>query len=134
MKLDPVIEWQLAVYEALRRIGFTPEEIFVSWAKEIGPISVLRAEGKQFVIRPEGPACSLTPEEYSTAWIDAAGWWNRGATDEERLTIYRTHFTEDVLAHLISALGAAGLPLRDSRASQLANWTNNTRRSGDETN
>lgn len=115
-----VFEHQLALFEALRRLGFTSDELFTGYNKG-NPVTVILAEGKQFVVSVEGGlCCDLDENEYFLGWREAAEWWNDEATRAEQLTIYRAHVNEDKLAALILALAAKGMPLRDRDARRVA--------------
>jgi len=114
-----VFDRQLALFEALRRIGFTSDEIFTGYNSG-RPVTVIRAEGKQFVMCMEG-SCTVEDEnEYILGWREAAEWWNGKATDRERMAIYCAYFDEAKLAVLIFALDAKGMPFRDRNARAVA--------------
>jgi len=117
MTFPKPIEAQLATYEALRRIGFVPGELFVAYNHGM-PMSVVYAGGKQFAIGAEG--CSLSEPEYRAAWVDACAWWNETATNEERVAVYLKFFNTRLLMDLICRLHARGMPLRDPRARAIA--------------
>lgn len=108
-----IVDRQLATFEALRRLGFTPEELFTSWNNG-NPVTVVKAQGKVFVIdyKPltdtEVPA---TEAAYTEAWTTAATAWNETLTDEERNIVYRKFIDVKTLLGLTVLLQRNGFTL-----------------------
>lgn len=100
------------MFEALRRFGYPPEDIFVSWDdKAKRPVTILRREGKDFVIDyPDSKEHPSTKELYETEWLSESNRWNDGGnmTMKERDTIYRYSVKEEVLFSLVLSLRSAG--------------------------
>ena len=115
MAFAEVFQRQLAVFEALRRIGFTSEELFVSYNSGV-PVTLVRAGEKQFAISADGPCAPQSETEYIEGWVKAAEWWNSGAAEDERMPIYHQFITPGTLLNLILALDDAGMPLRSEGA------------------
>lgn len=72
---NPAIREALAVHEALRKLQFTPDEIFVRWSPEELHV-VLKAQEKTFGIYVG--VSDLAEEEFRAQWRDAVAWWNTG--------------------------------------------------------
>lgn len=115
MVLAEVFGRQLAVFEALRRIGFTSEELFVAYNAGT-PVTLIRVGEKEFVVRTDGPCDPKSEVEYIEGWLKAAEWWNSGAAEDERMPIYHQFITPGTLLNLILALDDAGMPLRSEGA------------------
>ncbi len=100
------------MFEALRRFGYPPEDIFVSWdANTKKPVTILRREGKQFVIDyPDSTEHPSSVELYQSEWLSESARWNDGGTMtmRERDTIYRYSITKAVLFSLVMSLRSAG--------------------------
>lgn len=114
-----ILEGQLAVYEALRRIGFTPGELFVAWNSG-EPVTLIRADGKEFVVRTYVSNVPKNEAAYIEEWMRASTWWNETATNAERMALYHEYITEEVLLTLILALHDADMPLRSEGARIVA--------------
>ena len=114
-----VFEGHLAIYEALRRIGFLPNEVFVAWNGG-APVTLIRADGKEFVVRTHAPGVPKDEAEYVSEWLKASAWWNDTATNSERMLVYHKYITEEVLLSLILALYDADMPLRSEGARMVS--------------
>ncbi len=115
MVFAEVFQRQLAVFEALRRIGFTAEELFVNY-NQGEPVTLVRVDGKEFIVRADGPCAPQNEPEYIEGWLKAAEWWNNEATENERMLIYHKHITPGTLLTMIVALDDADVPLRSEGA------------------
>ena len=119
MALAEVFERQLAIFEALRRIGFASKELFVSYNAGV-PVTLIRVEAKEFVISADGPCTPRHEDEYIAGWMEASTWWNERATNEERMELYHKYISEETLLTMILALYDADLPLRSEGARMVA--------------
>ena len=88
----PLYEMQLAVFEALRRLGFTSDEIYAGYNNG-QPVTVLKAQGKQFVLNyPKAVDVPQTAEEYVAGWQEACEAWNSKMDNTERTRIFEERF------------------------------------------
>ncbi len=113
-----VFERQLAVFEALRRIGFTSEELFVSYNGGV-PVTLIRVGDKQFAVSTEGPCAPQSEPEYIEGWMKAAEWWNTTAAEGERMPLYHKYISHGTMLNLILALDDADMPLRAEGAQMV---------------
>ncbi len=105
-----VYEQQLALYEAFRRLGFLPEEIYFSYNKGT-PFVLVRAEGKEYAVKVEAPVPD-TEQQYIDDWQAAVVTWNSSMPETERQRIFHTHITEaGISLPLLTGLLAAGFEL-----------------------
>ncbi len=108
--MERVYERQLALWEAFRRLGFLSEEIFFSYNKA-QPIVVVRADGKQFVVKIESPV-PPSERQYIDEWKAAVDAWNGTMTEDEHMRIFHTYITDaGVSVPLLTGLLAAGFEL-----------------------
>lgn len=105
----------LAVHEALRRMEYPSDAIFV--APRQGPTRknlfvLLRFEGKQFAY--DVGECLLSDVEFVKAWQAAVRWWNTTAKDDtpEHKKIWEeSHVRRNSVAFVV-AMVDAGFPSR----------------------
>ena len=126
-----VMDGCLAVYEAFRRFGFKPEEIFFDTRlammadgspppKDTGVIGVngvlacvgmtLRAQGKEFKTNC-GLRCDpmfLSDDEILSLWEHHAAKWNTGMTPQRRLEIWHSKMPPELLLSLALSLNRTG--------------------------
>ena len=105
-----IYELQLAVFEALRRLGFQPDDIFVAY--NYGePVTVLRTQGKQFVMNyPHAGEVPANTEEYNRGWHEACQAWNATMSDADRARIYEERFVaQGESVPLLEALKRKGI-------------------------
>jgi len=104
------IHRQLAMFELLRRLGFTPDDIYVSWddVNKV-PFTLLKQGEKEFLItyndavdHPE------TMELYRQEWEAESERWNAGMTPDERTKIYKINVTAKTVDGLVTALREKG--------------------------
>lgn len=113
--IGKLVRRQLAMFEALRRLGFSAADIFVAYNG--GDVrTVLRTRGKQFSVQyvgPQGVAPSevpVTEAEYIAEWQAGATAWLQSMSNDEREEIYRAGMDEEKLLALVVALDARGMP------------------------
>lgn len=103
---SPVIWFVWTIHEALRRLGFPADDIFVH-ADPFGTVAVeLRTQGKSFsiVVGPSG----LTQAAFVSAWYDFAVALSSNKVSQEALA---KHWDESRAKHdasFVTALLAAG--------------------------
>lgn len=101
-----IVDGQLAVHEALRRMGFDPSEIFVAY-NHGKPMTVVKAQDKTFL--PDyttGPNTEIPKDAaaYEDAWVTAVEAWNDKLTDDERQAIYNKYMSRERFISLTVAL------------------------------
>jgi uncharacterized protein (DUF2147 family) len=108
VNLAPVFVECLAFHEALRKLEFPADEIYLS----------LYAEGRvQIHLLPSGGRFTIdlvntwpgAAADFSAGWSSAARSWNGSMSDEERDRIYRTHIDEARFRSLVAALIRKGI-------------------------
>ena len=90
MKLEdiqPHLREMLALFEAFRRLRFTPSEIYAAFDDGSPPMMVIIRDGKSFAVPVEAPPEACTRASIKS-WLDAAQWWNEEATHEDRAAIF----------------------------------------------
>lgn len=106
-----------ATHEALRRLGFPPEEIFAMWAKSSAQgqpraATALRAQGKQFVV--DYPKITTDLPESETAfrieYESAANAWLKVSHAEGEAN-YRAHYDVEELSQLAMSIYAKGISI-----------------------
>lgn len=97
---------QLAMFEALRRLGFQPENIYVHWAGK--PCTVLKEAERTFTVSFPHSLHSPKEEEWLAEWLCEVDRWNGDMVNSERDSIYREHMSPEVLEILVIALKAKG--------------------------
>ena len=109
--VHPVLKEMLAVFEALRRLGFPADDIFVvPEAIEYGsdrvvPATLLRTQGKEFAITAGDP---YPKEKFVDDWEAAGKLWNAGK-DSERGAIYERSIIKRKGCSLLLALEKKGI-------------------------
>jgi hypothetical protein len=125
---------QLAVFEALRRCGYPPDDIYVAVVDNRGMVTrhgsvktVLRTQGKQFVIdieEDDGKLAKVDRDEYQPVWLAESTRWNSKGTvegamvDKERDDIYRSNVTEAWLIVLVGLLRKKDITVPNLPAAQ----------------
>ena len=101
---------QLAMFEAFRRLGFAPEDIFVAYNVGI-PVTILRTQGKQFVMNyPHADEIPTDEQAYIKGWQAADEAWNSPMSTEERSCIFTDWFLVPGMAFpLLESLQRKGI-------------------------
>ena len=107
----PLLE-ALCAYEAFRRLGFGPDDLHAVFGD--GPDGKLRVgmqarnpfNGATLVARVEEPLTEAVADNYATAWIRAAEWWNAGGA---MTSAYENSLIRANSAGLLTTLQACGL-------------------------
>lgn len=114
---------QLAMYEALRRLGFQPDQIFVTFyngdpVTGADVFTELRVDGKVFKSNFRGEK-KVTREAYLATWTRENVWWNEKANRKEKLAIYQKEFSVSMLLSLATAIASKGItvPLLERKDS-----------------
>lgn len=75
MTTDPLFREALAVHEALRRLGFSADDIYIARYRH-GEVQMhLRTQGLEFTY--DCGTTEMSPEAMLAAWEAAAGEWNK---------------------------------------------------------
>ncbi len=104
----------LGMFEAYRRLGFSADDIFISFnaLKRRNTYQVLQelhTQEKAFRV-----SCGVvhgSQENLIQTWMKLGEWWNHGAQEEERQKIYDVAWPELKVSHagLVGAILAKGL-------------------------
>ncbi len=112
-QLHEVFERQLATFEALRRIGFEADELFVYYNGG-EPITVIVVDGVKVGVPIRIPYAD-DEESYCIGWQAASLWWNTEPS-ANRHEIFQKHWSENGIWSLIVSLHERGLPIREAAA------------------
>lgn len=106
----------LAVHEALRRCGLSPDDIYLGYAPRGGALQVvLRAQGRQFVVDVAAPGdFSVDAGGLRRAWEEAVAAWN-GGEESERRTLWEGSKVYARGGDLVCALVSKGFRLGGAR-------------------
>lgn len=103
----PEIRRCLGAYEAYRKIGYRPEEIYFStFADGVG--MVLRHAGLQHVCAWPWPDM---PADVVARWEEAGNLWNGGSTEQEKQDLWDEWLRRNDTVAFVMSLADAGLPL-----------------------
>lgn len=102
----------LACFEAFRRVGISPNDIFAgmqpgSGRRKTRAYLVAKQVELSFTVMCEDGQCPETPEAFSAAWIAAGEWWNT-ATEGEQMEIWSQSEVRTRIGSLIRAMRNKG--------------------------
>ena len=109
----PIIREALAAHEVFRKLGFTPDEIFIRPRPDELFVTVRRS-GLEFNF-------TLGKHDFGDVntvialWVAATEWWNMGP-EAERTEMYERSETRKTVVPLIVALKAKGFAIHRSDA------------------
>lgn len=107
---------QLAMHEALRRLGFKPDDIYVRFTNGVGTgdaavydvFTELKVGELVFKANFRGER-KVTKAAYEEVYKREAAWWNDPTTDAaKKLYIYQKEFNPAMLLSLAQALQVKG--------------------------
>lgn len=104
-----IIRKQLASFEALRRMKFSADDIYVAFYNRGEVFTELRSPGQPHfkMSFPGEPRVKI--ELYASEWQEACAWWNADSTlDSERREVFETGFGGNAVP-LVTALLAKGI-------------------------
>lgn len=108
----PSIREALAMHEALRRLGFPSEAIYLHLPDVSQVRVVLQHEGRTFAY-DAGNRGELSRAEYARQWEEAAAWWNAEGSTAEKEAIYAGSGIYNQAVRLIRVLRQKGFSLPD---------------------
>lgn len=108
----PIIREALAVHEVFRKLGFTPDEIFIRPLPSKLFVTVQQA-GKEFNL--DLGAHDLDTVTVIKQWADASAWWNTG-DNGERQEMFETSEVRKNVVLIIVALTEKGFRIKRSDA------------------
>jgi hypothetical protein len=109
-EIETLVRKQLALFTALRSLGFTNEQIFVAFYNGGEVFTELRADDRVFRVGfPGSPKVVAT--EYVKAWEAACEEWNTRLTGDERHKIFTTYMTYDAFWALAGSIARKGIVL-----------------------
>lgn len=103
-----VINVCLAAFEAFRRLGFKPEEIFFTYFTDRIAM-VLRAQGKEFIADCGARSPVLTDQDIIQIWNERTSKWNAGMTQTERMQIWNGGMPVESLISMALAIKKIGI-------------------------
>lgn len=103
--MEALITSHLATFEALRKLGFTDDQLSVRDMKT----TVLKVGEIEFTIQQEAED-DLEPATFEAAWKAALAEWP-DRTPGERRYVYRRVFDEDTLADMAQAITKKGIKI-----------------------
>lgn len=107
---------QLAMHEALRRLGFSADDIYVRFTNGVGTgdaavydvFTELKVGALTFKANFRGER-KVTKAAYEEVYKREAAWWNDPTTDAaKKLYIYQKEFSVPVILSLAQTLQAKG--------------------------
>jgi hypothetical protein len=109
---------QLAMHEALRRLGFSADDIYSRFANGVGHgateifdvFTELKVGELSFNANYRGEK-KVTKTAYEEVYKREAAWWNAPEHEDEKRAIYRREFPVPVLASLVKALQNKGFTI-----------------------
>lgn len=113
-QLERPYQEALGFFEALRRCGFSNDDIYIA----CGPIdggklrvqTVLRAQGKEF--RCDAGILDFNDEErFKNDWKKASDLWNEQADTKEGADLWKSSYAYRYSGSLVSALALRGFNL-----------------------
>jgi selenocysteine lyase/cysteine desulfurase len=107
-EIETLVRKQLALFTALRSLGFTNEQIFVAFYNGGEVFTELRADDRVFRANFPGSPKVVTAE-YVKAWEAACEEWNARLTADERHKIFTTYMTHDALFALAASIARKGI-------------------------
>jgi hypothetical protein len=109
---DRTVHKQLAVMEALRRLGFAPGEVFVSWT--LRPNTVVQVADRSFTISYPHSVHPKEECDWLLEWLGAVDRWDNEMTEADRERMYRQHVSKEIVGLLTVGLRARGIRIRRS--------------------
>ncbi len=106
---SPAIERSLGLHEALRRLGFTPDEIFVAHNGGEQPAVVLCVDGRSKFAISVGHPYSDGEQVYLVEWGRAVAWWNEAADEANRQRMFEEAVGSGAGLDLVLRLNDKGL-------------------------
>jgi len=106
-EIPPILLEALAVHEAFRRLGFTPDEIFIRPAPP-RVYMLVRRSGMEFAV--DAGENTVPMHEFGAAWTQAAEWWNAHPPEGE--AVWNSSRVRANVVGLITALVDSGFALR----------------------
>lgn len=108
MTIDEILNQALGFFEALRRTGFSADDIYFGadpWQVWIE----LRTQGKSFICICGDYFGSHIP--LLQAWEKKAEWWNSSSTPEGREALWKQSFAFNHAGEFLSAIVVKGIEL-----------------------
>jgi len=111
--LHPAIREALALHESFRTLSFSPDDIYFRPLADKVVVTIRRG-GKEF--NAEAGKHNLAIPELCRQWSAAATWWNKEATNDERMEIFHSSKAWAGKVGLVTALIDHGFNLRRADA------------------
>lgn len=107
----------LAIHEALRRIGYPAEDIFINPEEEQNSLNVVAKDGdKMFTVAVGKLNCPLPM--FSALWEQSIHWWNDPQNKVEVNQIYEKSHVKSEAVELLLALVVKGMKVNGSQAGK----------------
>jgi len=108
-QMQRLADKQVATHEALRRLGFPADDIYVMASPDSGVVrTLLRTQGREWSCTYPG-APLVDAARYEAVWARAVEDFNTGRRDGE--AVYRENISENVLLLIATSLRRAGFVL-----------------------
>lgn len=108
--INPSFREALAVHEAFRKLGYSPEQIFVTLTSDSRLFVILKHLGREFAVFC-GELAMSEPDFYA-AWPTLVTAVNGGAVAEEELNnLYRDSYVYRERLGFLAALKAKGIAI-----------------------
>jgi len=117
--IDTAMRQMLGATQVLRKLGFTPDDIYASLGHGNVGMVVLKTQGKQFAI-----ACGrtkVTAGNFDKTWAEVVTAWNGPMSDVDRQRIYEESNAYRNRIHLLMTLQQKGIKYVNREAEKLLN-------------
>ncbi|OHD23154.1 MAG: hypothetical protein A2Y38_19940 [Spirochaetes bacterium GWB1_59_5] len=109
-KYASIIKKQLATFEALRRLKFSSDDIYVAFYNNGEVFTELRPPGEPHFRMNFTGEPRVKIEDYAREWQEACTWWNSPDTDDsDRREIFEREFGGGHAVALVLALKDKGI-------------------------
>jgi hypothetical protein len=101
---------QLAIWDALRRLGFAADDIYAAFYNGNELFTTLKAGGKEWNISISNGR-KLEPERYISLYTAKCEWWNKESSKEERREIFEKYMPVEKMISMAMSIRAKGIDI-----------------------
>lgn len=94
---------QLALWEALRKLGFSADDIYAAFYNGGELFTTLRVQGKEWNVSISAGRKVSDAEEYIRLYTKKCEWWNT-APDAEKRVVFNKHMPVDKMVSVAMSL------------------------------
>lgn len=112
--LHPTLKQALGFFEAFRRMGFTPDEIYAAYGSlgQKGRVQIiLKAQDRIFSC--DAGLVDYREDEFKKRWEEASHLWNN-ATQEETKIVWDASYARKNATQLIMAMSGRGFVIKNN--------------------